>query len=148
MSNMFARTIQLFTGEPLTLSPKFKSAFMQPKKRYTERDLLRMESAVGRSIFGDAPHGVKREFFCLDERTWIWYEQWKDAVTLEQKERTIRYEVHSKGVIKIQEGQPYIVLEGSELKNFEVAVRVYYEKVMREVYRRDPRTGQALAVNS
>lgn len=144
MSSMFLKTIQLFTGEPVAVNPKLKEAFLKPKKKYSDRDLLRMESAVGRHLFGPIPDGVTREFFCLDDRTWIWYEQWKDAETLELRERTIRYEVHSKGVIKIQEDQPYVVLEGDELKNFGIATRLYYEHVMRDVYRRDPMTGHAL----
>lgn len=139
MSDLFGKTIQLFTGG--TILPPAKK---RPLKKYTERDLLRMESAIGRDLFGPTPDGHQREFFCLDARTWIWYESWIDETTKEVKEQTTRFEAHTNGIIKIQEGQPYKVLEGIELKNLEAAVEIYYERVVREVYHCDPVTGKPL----
>lgn len=142
MFDMLQKALQLFTGEPITQlsrTPKQRGP-----KRYTERDLLRMESAVGRQLFGSIPAGRQREFFCLDDHTWIWYESWTDPQTQEFKEQTIRYEMNPSGIIKIQEGQPYKVLEGQELKNMETAVRLYHERVMHDVYHRDPVTGEPL----
>ncbi len=135
MHGALQKTIKLFTGG--TLSTK-----QRPLKKYTERELLRAESAIGRQLFGPIPSGHQREFFCLDARTWIWYEKWIDPETKKPREHTTRYEVHSNGVIKIQENQPYTVLEGEELKNLEAAVKIYHEKVMREVYNRNPDTGE------
>lgn len=137
MSNMFAKTLQLFTGG--IIAPASKKRI--PKK-YTERDLLRKESAIGRQLFGMVPEGHQREFFCLDARTWIWYERWHDAKTKQMREQTTRFEVHSNGIIKIQEGQPYVVLEGYELENFEAAVNLYHDRVMNGVYHRNPVTGE------
>ncbi len=37
-----------------------------------ERDLLRHEAKIGGELFGPLPQGGRREFFCLDEYTWIW----------------------------------------------------------------------------
>jgi hypothetical protein len=104
---------------------------------------LTLESEIGAQIFGPIPAGVRREFFCLDERTWIWHEEKLDKKNSEAA--TIRYEINQHGVLKVQEGARYSYLEGEELKNFAVAVRMYYEQVARRVYRRDPATGARLA---
>lgn len=118
-----------------------------PKKRalktLTERELLSLESEIGAKLFGPIPEGRRREFFCFDERTWIWHEEWLDA----QKKlatSTVRYEINENGVLKVQEGARYNYLEGEELKNFGIAIRMYYEQVARQVYRRDPATGKSL----
>ena len=47
-----------------------------------------------------------------------------------------------KAILKAQDGAKYSYLEGEELQNFGVAVQMYYEQVMRGVYKRDPKTGQ------
>ncbi|HEX6461712.1 MAG TPA: hypothetical protein VFZ58_00370 [Candidatus Saccharimonadales bacterium] len=135
MPGMLQKALNLFTGGVV-------SSKQRPLKRYSERDLLRMESAIGRQLFGPIPVGHQREFFCLDARTWIWYESWYNPETKKRHEHTTRYEVHSNGIIKIQEGQPYIVLEGQELKNLEMAVQIYHERVMRDVYNRNHFTGE------
>lgn len=138
MSGLFDKTIQLFTGGVVAVDSRKK----KPLSKYTERDLLRKESAIGRQLFGTIPAGHQREFFCLDERTWIWYEFWEDPETKQPKEQTTRFEIHTNGIIKIQENQPYRVLEGQELQNFEAAVKAYHDRVMKEVYRRNPATGE------
>lgn len=115
----------------------------RPLKPLTERELLKLESAVGAKLFGPIPEGHRREFFCLDETTWIWHEEWiGDDRKLQTS--TIRYEVNEHGVLKVQEGAKYNYLEGEELQNFALSVRLYYEQVAREVYKRDPATGQKL----
>jgi len=118
-----------------------------PKKRalkqLTERELLTLESEVGAKLFGPIPKGHRREFFCLDERTWIWHEEW-----LDEKHKlvisTVRYEINEHGVLKVQEGARYTYIDGEELQNFGIAIRMYYEQVAREVYSRDPATGESL----
>jgi len=57
---------------------------------------------------------------------------------------TIRYEITDKGILKVQAGPHYDYLEGDELRNFGVAVRMYYEQIARQLYRRDPATNQKL----
>ena len=141
-SDLFKKALSLITGndttpEPLTM-PKNR-----PFKKLTERDLLRLESEIGATLFGPIPAGHRREFFCLDATTWIWYEEWTDEKgTLQQA--TTRYEVHDKGILKVQEGSRYQFIEGEELSHLAVAVRLYYEQVARNVYKRDPQTGKKL----
>lgn len=112
-------------------------------KKVTNRDLIRMESKIGAQLFGDIPKGHRREFFCLDEHTWIWYEEWTDAAGKLQSVTT-RYEIHPNGILKVQDNQPYQVVEGEELNNFAMATRLYREQVIRTIYHRDPITGQPL----
>jgi hypothetical protein len=114
-------------------------------KKFTSRDLIRMESKIGAQLFGDLPKGHRRDFFCLDEHTWIWYEEWPDAKG-KMVNVTTRYEIHPNGILKVQDGQPYQVVEGEELRNFAMATRMYREHVIRTVYHRDPVTGQPLAL--
>lgn len=142
MTSVLKKTLQLLVGDDanvdwLTLPKK------RPLKTLTERDLLTLESEIGSQLFGPIPTGHRREFFCLDEHTWIWHEEWLD----EKKKlatSTIRYEVNEHGVLKVQEGARYSYLEGDELRNFGIAMRMYYERIAREIYKVDPETGQSL----
>ena len=113
--------------------------------KLTERDLLRQESKIGSGLFGPVPKGRRREFFCLDESTWIWHEEWKDEKGVD-RQSTVRYEVHPNGILKVTDGPRYQFIEGEELDNLMKATTLYYERVAREVYSRDPQTGAKLAV--
>ena len=119
-----------------------KKSSKRPFQQLSERELLSLEGEIGAQIFGPIPAGMRREFFCLDEHTWIWHEEKQDKKN--PQSTTIRYEINEHGVLKVQEGARYNYLEGEELKNFAVAVRMYYEQVARRVYQRDPATGAKL----
>lgn len=139
MSSILKKALTLITGDPLTVAP-----VSRPLKEFTERDLIRLESEIGRELFGPIPAGHRREFFCLDESTWVWHEEWVDADTGKARILTTRYEVHPNGILKVQEGQPYKFVEGRELQHLATATYLYYERVAREVYKRDPATGRPL----
>lgn len=145
MNTLVKKALGLLVGDDsqtdLFKVPK-KSSKNRPLKTLTERELINLESAIGAKIFGTPPKGHRREFFNLDERTWIWYEEWKEHG--KDMSTTIRYELHDKGVFKVQEGARYSYIEGEELEHFILAVRMYYEQVMRKIYRIDPATGQKL----
>jgi hypothetical protein len=139
MTNLFAK---LITGS----EPAQKAAKpLRPKSfaKLTERDLIRLESKIGSQLFGPIPKGHRREFFCLDEHTWIWYEEWNDAKGKRQS-ITTRYEVHPNNILKVQDNQPYQIVEGTELQNLAMATRLYREQVIRGIYHRDHITGQPL----
>ncbi|HET6746982.1 MAG TPA: hypothetical protein VFH06_02655 [Candidatus Saccharimonadales bacterium] len=142
--SVFSKVLKLITGDPM--SPSLKVPKNRPLKKLTERELLQMESEIGAKLFGDVPAGHRREFFCFDEKTWIWYEEWKDAKTGKLHNTTTRYEVHEKGILKVQEGARYSFIEGDELKNLIAAMTMYYEQVARHVYGFDPKTGLPLQV--
>ncbi len=140
---LWSKTVKLVTG----IEPSTKLTVPRLRK-VTRRDLIRMESKIGSTVFGSVPASHRREFFCLDEHTWIWYEEWIDEATGQRREMTTRYEVHPHGVLKVQDGQPYALVEGEELRNLAIATRMYREQVMRNVYRRDPVTGQRLSAST
>lgn len=132
---LISKALSLITGAPEDTK--------RPLQSLTERELIQLESDMGRYLFGPVPNGRRREFFCLDEHTWIWYEEWQDEHKKSQS-RTTRYEIHDNGILKIRDGGQYEYLDKEELRNFGVAVRMYYEQVMRGIYKRDPYTGQLL----
>jgi hypothetical protein len=135
MSNLLKKTLTLLTGTP--------SESGRPLKKLTERELIELEAEIGGKLFGPIPAGHRREFFCLDEHTWVWHEEWNDENGQRQISST-RYEVHQNGVLKAQNGTVYKFIDGDELRNLSVAVQLYYEAVTRDIYRRDPATGRSL----
>jgi hypothetical protein len=145
MADVLKKALQLLTGSDPESLANFKiSKKKRPLKTLTERELIQLESEIGAQLFGSVPKGHRREFFNLDSQTWIWYEESLDA-NGKTRTATTRYEIQDKGILKVQEGARYTFLDGEELKNLTLAVQMYYERVMREVYRRDPQTGQKLA---
>lgn len=141
MSKVLQKALKLLTGSDAQLPSLPTLGKKRPLKKFTERELLQLESEIGGALFGPVPKGGRREFFNLDPTTWIWYEE---ATNDKGKPRatTTRYEIHDDRVLKVQEGPRYSYLDGDELQNFLTATQMYYEQVMRGVYKRDPRTGQ------
>ena len=141
--SVLKKVVTLLVGDDSTSVNWLKMPKKRALKQLTERELLTLESEVGAKLFGPIPKGHRREFFCLDERTWIWHEEW-----LDEKHKlatsTVRYEINEHGVLKVQEGARYTYIDGEELQNFGIAIRMYYEQVAREVYSRDPATGKSL----
>lgn len=139
--SVFKKALTLLIGDTGDLAylkvPKAK----RTHKRLSERQLLQLESDIGRELFGLLPKGHQREFFCLDEKTYIWYESYKDSDG-KDTEITTRYEIQGDRILKAQPGARYSYIEGQELENLLKAIGMYYERVMRTVYHRDPKTGQ------
>ena len=93
------------------------TGLLLPFKKMNQRDLVDLESSLGATIFGAIPEGHRREFFNVDNDTWIWHEEW--AVGNKQIcERTIRYEISETQVIKVEPGPHYTHIKGKELNNF------------------------------
>lgn len=145
MANVLKKALSLIIGDQKTAINLTMPKQKRPLKKLTERELLQLESEIGAKLFGDVPAGHRREFFCLDAKTWIWHEEWIDSQTKKLERRTVRYEVHDKGILKVQEGARYSYIEGAELDNLVAATTMYYEQVARTVYDRDPKTGEKLA---
>lgn len=145
MPTMLSKALSLLTGSDAKPDVSWlKMPKNRPLKPLTDRELIRLESEIGAQLFGPIPHGHRREFFNLDPRTWIWHEEWVgDARQLHVA--TTRYEVHDNGILKVSEGAQYNYLEGQELTNLELAIRLYYERVAREIYHVDPDTGEPIA---
>ena len=113
-------------------------------KSITERQLIELESKIGRRLFGPIPAGHSRDFFCLDENTWVWHEEWRDDNN-KQQSSTIRYEIQSGGILKVQPGRVYKYIEGEELRNLAIAIRLYYERCAKRIYGLDPASGKPLS---
>ena len=93
--------------------------------------LLHYEAKLGGELFGTVPADRRREFFCLDEHTWVWHEEWTDA-NGQRHAVTTRYDVRSNGVLKSQGGQSYQKLVGAEARNFYRAVDLYEQRLCGE----------------
>ena len=139
--SFFTQALSLITGNPVQTKHR-------PRKGMTERDLIELESEIGGKLFGTIPAGHRRDFFCLDEQTWVWHEEWIETETGKKRMSTTRYEVHANGILKAQDGINYRFIEGEELTNFALSVRLYFEQTSREVYGQDPYTGRPLETTS
>lgn len=144
MKQLLKKTLKLLIGSD---NPSAVGLRPRPHKQLTERQLIQMESEIGAQLFGPIPDGHTRQFFNLDRTTWVWYEQWKDPLTGKPRELITKYEVHPSGILKVQEGARYTFITGQELDNFVLAVQLYYERIMREIYKRDPQTGKKINLN-
>lgn len=111
-------------------SPQQASAQLHYQKN---KEYIAREAAVGARLLGPIPSGHNREFFCLDQHTWIWHESWKDQNGKHQ-EFTVNYEVDPSGILKRVNGGSYSLLKGEELKRFNRAIRAYHSEVLRVVY--------------
>lgn len=142
--SVFKQVLTMLVGNTDELSYLKLPKNGKQMSRMSERKLIQLESAIGRDLFGPIPKGHQREFFCLDEKTCMWYESYKDDQG-KQIESTTRYEIQGDKVLKAQDGARYSYLEGAELDNLMLAIDMYYERVMRSVYKHDPVSGQPLA---
>lgn len=96
------------------------------------RNLIRHEARIGGQVFGPIPAGHRREFFCLDEHTWIWHEEWRDENGQPQIQTT-RYDIRPGGVLKAQGGQ-YQRLSIEEARRLRQAIQLYMSRVKNEMY--------------
>jgi hypothetical protein len=111
----------------MNLLPNFRQKTEQ-RRAEMYRALIHHEAKIGGELFGSIPKGNRREFFCLDEHTWIWHEEWTDKSGKRQFMMT-RYDIRPNGVVKSQGNSSYQTLTRDELKNFYVAVRLYSDKL-------------------
>ncbi|RYF29509.1 MAG: hypothetical protein EOO17_01125 [Chloroflexi bacterium] len=146
MADLLKKAFELLVGDDntsLTMPALKLPKKTRPLRKLSQRELIQLESEIGATLFGPVPKGHHRQFFNLDRTTWIWYEEWIDHLG-KKKSTTTRYEIHDQGILKVQEGARYNFIEGQEFDNFVMSTRMYYEKVARELYKRDPQTGQSL----
>jgi hypothetical protein len=99
------------------------------------REIIRREAVIGGKLFGPVAKGGRREFFCLDEHTWVWHEEWTDQ-NGQHHAVTTRYDVRPHGIFKAQDGQPYRPLSEQEARHFYKAVILYDRAVSSEIFNR------------
>ncbi len=106
---------------------------IQKKRSAIYRNLMRREAQVGGTVFGPVKNNGTREFFCLDESTWVWHEEWTDE-NGQHRVLNTRYDVRPNGILKAQNGQGYQMVSADEAKNLQQAAHTYLAKVKKEIY--------------
>lgn len=104
----------------------------QRRRQNGQRALLRHLAAIGGTLFGTIPDNVRREFFCLDEKTWVWHEEWVDE-SGRHHAVTTRYDIRPDGILKSQGSNSYQRLSPEEEKNFRTAAAMYINKARNEI---------------
>ncbi len=112
----------------MSILPRIVPRSEEEKRATLERELIRREARIGGKLFGKVPKGHYRQFFCLDEHTWIWHEEWKDKKGQKQA-MTTRYYVRPTGVIKSQGTGPYQQLSEIEAHNLRKAAELYLVRI-------------------
>ncbi len=107
----------------------------EERKAELYRNLIRHEAQIGGKLFGPLPQGGKREFFCLDRRTWVWHEEWIDE-NGQNRSKTTRYDVRPNGILKAQDGSTYQYVTDEEARHLRDAAVLYEQKVNSELYSR------------
>lgn len=101
------------------------------RKAELYRNLIRHEARIGGTLFGEVPKNHRREFFCLDEKTWVWHEEWVENG--QHKAQTTRYDVRPSGILKAQ-GDTYQAITDDEAQRLYAVARSYRDKVYAEMY--------------
>jgi len=112
----------------MKILPKLGQHKLAERRAQAYRDLIRQEAKIGGELFGPVPVGHRREFFCLDEYTWIWHEEWTDA-RKQHRIVTTRYDIRPNAVLKAQASQPYQPVPFAEAVNLYQAVELYEKRV-------------------
>jgi len=112
----------------MKILPKIFGQNAEARALEMERSLIRLESQIGSELFGPVPAGHRREFFCLDEHTWVWHEEWV-AQNGQRQVVTTRYNVRPGGVLKIQGSNGYQPLNRDEARNLYRATELYRQRV-------------------
>ena len=99
----------------------------------TIRKLMQHEAKIGGRLFGPVKPGDRREFFCLDEHTWVWYEEWVDQSTGQRRAQTTRYEVRPDCVLKVRNGH-YSAVGQEEAYHLLEAARGYQQATAQQLY--------------
>lgn len=92
------------------------------------RNVLHDAARMGGTLFGPVPDGTRREFFCLDEHTWVWHEEWSDGNGMHHV-RTTRYDIRPHGIFKAQDGVPYQPVSPEEAQRLYAAMRSYQQNL-------------------
>lgn len=105
------------------------------EQRQTElyNNLIRHEAKIGGTLFGPIPPGGHREFFCLDEHTWVWHEEWIDKNGRSQT-KTTRYNIRPTGILKAQDDQHYQYVNVQEAVHLYEAAKIYRQRINQELY--------------
>lgn len=105
------------------------------RKNEVYNRLIRHEARIGGSLFGEMPASGRREFFCLDERTWVWYEEWNDQATGQRRAHTTRYETRPDCILKVRDNGQYEPVNREEAAHLLEAAKSYQQAVRQRLYK-------------
>lgn len=89
---------------------------------------IRKQAEIGGEIFGKIPNNVRREFFCLDEHTWIWHEE-KIAQNGGVTRSTTRYDITPSGIFKSGGKNTLVPISDEEAHRLKKAIELYNTKL-------------------
>ena len=112
----------------MKLLPKILPRSDEQRQTESYRRLMRESAQMGGELFGPIPAGHRREFFCLDEYTWVLHEEWTDQMG-GRKAVTTRYDIRPQGILKSQGSSSYQLVKGQELRNFYQAACMYRDRL-------------------
>ena len=135
---MFKKMFHAVFGAPVNTGKTLLQPSAQSQMRSAQRTLLTQEAKIGATLFGDIPAGHTRQFFCLDEHTWVWFEEWFDEKLGIMQHMNVHYELQPRGVLKLVNGTPRGYVTGQELQNLLHSIQTYHNRVAKEVYNYAP----------
>lgn len=100
----------------------------EQRKANLYKQVLRHQAKRGGELFGPIPEGHRREFFCLDDYTWVWHEEWTDE-NGKHRAITTRYDIRPQGILKSQGSNSYQLVDDAELESLYRAARMYRDQV-------------------
>jgi hypothetical protein len=118
----------------MKLLSSFKAQREAEQRARLYRDLLHREAKIGGELFGPVHAGGRREFFCLDEHTLVWHEEWLDEKSGTPQVITTRYDIRPTGILKTQGNQSYQYIDIDEARRLYRAMRLYRQRVFSEIY--------------
>jgi hypothetical protein len=112
----------------MALLPRISPRNDQRRQTEAYNSVMRYAAKIGGQLFGPVANGQRREFFCLDEHTWVWHEEWIDTAGHRQTVMTY-YHIRPDGILKSQGDQTYRRISRAELYNLYQAVELYEQVV-------------------
>lgn len=87
-------------------------------------DVIRQAAKIGGSLFGEVPKNHNRQFFCLDEDTWVWHDEWRDEAGKTHVDN-FQYRINGNQVVKVFPNGSIHHLKDQEMINFYQAIDLY-----------------------
>ena len=131
---MFKKVLHTIFGVPMHTSKTLLQPSIDSQVKSAQRHLINQEALIGATLFGEIPAGHTRQFFCLDEHTWVWFEEWFDEKLGIMQHMNVHYELQPRGVLKLVNGTPRGYVNGQELQHLLRAIQDYHNRVSKELY--------------
>jgi hypothetical protein len=106
-----------------------KSASSAKRQARIDDSLLHFEAKLGGQLFGKLPAGADRQFFVLDNHTFVWHEAWTDQ-SGHKKSVTTRYIIRPGGhLVKTTGDGEYRAVSDLEARRLLKTAKAYQTKV-------------------